>query len=250
MSDRSLIGMVVAITGAGSGIGLACARSLSHAGAHLILLDRNPSSLDAAVNELGGHVIDHQCIDITDSLAMDTLFSRLPAVDILINSAGIEGKRGGLEDCNLDDLQNVMNVNLYGALNCIQPFVRQLKQSKRSGSIVNIASTAGMVGSSRLGAYAVSKAAVISMTRSLALSLAPFNIRVNAICPGSIDSPMFDRTIDAKTAAEDRSKMIAMHPLGRLGLLEEVAAAVTFMASPAASYCTGVCLPVDGGRLA
>lgn len=250
MSNPSLAGMIVAVTGAGSGIGLACARSLSHAGARLVLIDCNSLSLEMATNELIDHVIDHQCIDITDRLAVDAFFSRLPAIDILINSAGIEGKRGGLEDCNIDDLQNVMNVNLYGALNCIQPFIRQLKQTKRSGSVVNIASTAGMVGSSRLGAYAVSKAAVISMTRSLALSLAPFNIRVNAVCPGSIESPMFDRTIDSKTAVEDRLKMIAMHPLGRLGLLEEVAAAVTFMASPAASYCTGVCLPVDGGRLA
>lgn len=235
---------VAVVTGAGSGLGRASARALAQAGAQLVLLDRDAAGLAAVAKDLGAvaHVVD-----VTDAAAVGAVFAGLGRCDILVNSAGVEGPRGGLETCDPADLHRVMQVNLFGGLHCVQA---ALPGMSAGGAIVNIASTAGMVGSGRLGAYGVSKAAVVSMTRSLAITLAPQGIRVNAVCPGSIDSPMFDRTLDGASAAADRAHMVAIHPLGRLGLPEEVAAAVVYLASPAASYCTGVMLPVDGGRLA
>ena len=213
-----------------------------------MLLDRDAAALDKISKDLGSAASCHVA-DVTDASAVGTAFADIPVCDILVNSAGIEGPRGGLEICAPADLRRVMDINLFGGLNCIQAAVPKMKAAGK-GAIVNIASTAGLVGSARLGAYGVSKAAVVSMTRSLAISLAPSGIRVNAVCPGSIDSPMFDRTLNAASAEADRAHMISIHPLGRLGQPEEVAQAVVYLASPASSYCTGVMLPVDGGRLA
>jgi Dehydrogenases with different specificities (related to short-chain alcohol dehydrogenases) len=249
MNDLLLGGQTAIVTGAGSGLGRASAYALARIGARLVLLDRDATALDVISTELGSTVISCHVTDVTDMSAVSAAFADLPACDILVNSAGIEGPRGGLEKCDPADLRRVMEINLFGGLNCVQAAVPKMKAAGK-GAIVNIASTAGLVGSARLGAYGVSKAAVVSMTRSLAISLAPSGIRVNAVCPGSIDSPMFDRTLDAASAEADRAHMISIHPLGRLGQPEEVAQAVVYLASPASSYCTGVLLPVDGGRLA
>lgn len=248
MNDLLLGGQTAVVTGAGSGLGRASAYALAQAGARLVLLDRDAAALGKISKDLGSAAACH-VVDVTDASAVDTAFADIPVCDILVNSAGIEGPRGGLEICAPADLRRVMDINLFGGLNCIQAAVPKMKAAGK-GAIVNIASTAGLVGSARLGAYGVSKAAVVSMTRSLAISLAPSGIRVNAVCPGSIDSPMFDRTLDAASAEADRAHMISIHPLGRLGQPEEVAQAVVYLASPASSYCTGVMLPVDGGRLA
>jgi len=249
MSEPVLHGLTAVVTGAGSGLGAASARALAEAGARLVLLDRDETALAACATAIGGEIAARHVVDVTDGAAVAAVFSAMDCCDILVNSAGIEGPRGGLETCDTAELRRVMDVNLFGSLNCIQAAVPKMRE-RGSGAIVNIASTAGLVGSARLGAYAVSKAAVVSMTRSLARSLAPSGIRVNAVCPGSIDSPMFDRTLDPANAEADRAAMISIHPLRRLGKPEEVAHAVVYLASPRASYCTGVLLPVDGGRLA
>ena len=250
MSEKGLTGRHAVVTGAGSGLGRASARALAKAGAQIVLLDRDASALSSIAEELGASVASQHAVDVTDAAAVAAAFAKLDRCDILVNSAGIEGPRGGLEDADPADIRRVMDINLFGALNCVQAAVPAMKASGRGGAIVNIASTAGMVGSARLAAYGVSKAAVISMTRSLALTLAPSQIRVNAVCPGSIDSPMFARTLDGVDAAADRAHMIAIHPIGRLGQPEEVADAVVFLAAPTSSFCTGIMLPVDGGRLA
>lgn len=245
MVEGRLAGLTAVVTGAASGLGRASAEALARDGARLVLIDRDAAALAVAWQTLGA--LAHHALDVTDAVAVSACFEALPACDILVNSAGIEGPHGGLETCAPADLQRVMAVNFFGSFNCAQAAARRMG---RGGAIVNIASTAGLVGSARLGAYAASKAAVVSMTRSLARSLAPQGIRVNAVCPGSIAGPMFDRTLDPAQAEADRAAMIAIHPLGRLGEPVEVAEAVVFLASPQASYCTGVLLPVDGGRLA
>lgn len=247
MAEGRLSGLVAVVTGAASGLGRASAAALAREGAGLVLIDRDAAALAPVAAELNAA---HHALDVTDAAEVAACFDALPGCDILVNSAGIEGPHGGLETCAPADLQRVMAVNFFGSFHCAQAAARRMQAQGSGGAIVNIASTAGLIGSARLGAYAASKAAVVSMTRSLARSLAADGIRVNAVCPGSISGPMFDRTLDPAHTDSDRAAMIAIHPLGRLGEPAEVADAVVFLASPQSSYCTGVLLPVDGGRLA
>lgn len=252
-------GKVAVVTGAASGIGSAAARRLGERGAALELIDISQERLERCAEEIvrltGVRVRTHR-LDICDSQRVSAVFAAIERCDVLVNSAGIAGPSGPLESCDLDEVNRVLAVNVRGSLACAQQAVRRMKEAggggdgDGGGAIVNLSSTAGMIGSRRLGVYALSKAAVISMTRSLASSLAPENIRVNAVCPGAIDSEMFERTLTSSDREAERQAMIALHPLGRLGKPVEVAEAIVFLASPAAAYITGVCLPVDGGRLA
>lgn len=243
-----LAGRRVVVTGAAGDLGRAIAHRLTQAGALPVLLDLDAAAAESVAQDVGGEA---HGLDVTDSAAVGRVFERIEPVDGLVNSAGIEGLAGPLETVDPDALDQVMALNVRGSLACAQAAVRTIRaRQERSGAIVNIASTAGLVGSTHLGLYAMSKAAVISMTRSLALSLAPEGIRVNAVCPGSIDSDMFVRSTAGADAEARRARLIELHPLGRLGRPEEVAAATLWLLSDASAFTTGIALPVDGGRLA
>jgi 3-oxoacyl-[acyl-carrier protein] reductase len=251
--DQPFAGLTAVVTGGASGIGFATAQVLARGGARLVVLDRDAGRLQAACHSLerAGSVAWGRVCDISSEQDVSAAFDAIAegGLDILVNSAGIIGHVGPLEDCSANDFDRIAAINVKGTFLCCRAAVAIMAPAGR-GCIVNVASTAGLVGSRRLGAYAMSKAAVASMTRSLALSTAGKGIRVNAVCPGSIEGDMLESTFTGQDREAQRQTMAALHPLGRLGTAEEVAMAIAFLASSAAGYITGVALPVDGGRLA
>jgi NAD(P)-dependent dehydrogenase (short-subunit alcohol dehydrogenase family) len=174
-------------------------------------------------------------------------------IDILVTAAGILGPACSIADCEPADWDRVFAVNVRGTYLAVRAGVKLLRQ-RGGGAIVTFGSTAGLAGSVTLGPYCASKGAVVLMSRSLALSLAPEGIRVNCVCPGAIETPMLEATFasagDAAARAAREATFRARHPLGRFGKPNEVAEAVLFLASDAASFMTGVAMPVDGGRMA
>ncbi len=248
-------GKTAVVTGAGSGLGRAVALGLAAEGARrVVLLDRDATGLAATVAQIAGgpQVISLVC-DVADPAGVERAWSHIDGtVDILVTAAGIIGPAVPVDQCPPDEFDRVFAVNVRGTYLAVRAAMPKLR--KPGAAIVAFASTAGIAGSAVLGAYSASKGAVVMMTKSLALSHAAEGIRVNCVCPGSIETPMLEATFAAAgdaAAQEARAALYrARHPLGRFGRADEVAEAVLFLASDAASYMTGVALPVDGGRLA
>lgn len=247
-----LTGKAIIVTGAASGMGLACVRGAIAAGARVLLVDRDAALLDAAGAETGGEI---QVFDVTDVERAPHIVERCQTafgrVDGLVNAAGIT-QTAGLLDITPADFDRVMGVNLRGSFFLLQAAARTLA-AQGAGSIVNFASTAARAGRPFSSHYAASKAAVVNLTRSAAAALAPDGVRVNAVLPGLVETPMAaairdERTrvlgTDAATVLADWTRLI---PMGRLGTPEEIAPLVTFLLSDAASYLTGEAIGVNGG---
>jgi NAD(P)-dependent dehydrogenase (short-subunit alcohol dehydrogenase family) len=236
----SFAGKRALVTGAGSGIGAAVARRLAAGGADVILADVALQPIEELAQEIGGQPLQ---LDVRDE---EQVAAAMSGLDVLVNVAGI-GSTTTAPETPLDVWEDVFAVNARGTFLCCKHAIPGMAE-RRGGSIVNIASVAALVGLRNRVAYCASKGAVVALTRALAVDHVADGIRVNAVCPGTVDSPWVRRLVE--DAGESLDALRARQPMGRLGLPEEIADAVAYLASDAAAFVTGTTLVIDGGLTA
>ncbi|MGM8935991.1 SDR family oxidoreductase [Pseudomonas neustonica] len=243
-------GKVVLVTGAAAGIGMATAEAFAAAGARVIASDVDVENGQVVVQSItanGGDAVFIPC-NVADAEQVQSLVNQIEAdygrLDCAFNNAGIEIERGKLADGDEAVFDRIMDVNVKGVWQCMR-FEIPLMLKSGGGAIVNTASVAALGAAPKMSIYAASKHAVLGLTRSAAVEYGKQGIRVNAVCPAVIDTEMFRRA----AAIEPRKAEFAaaMHPVGRIGKAEEIAAAVLYLCSDGAAFTTGIALPVDGG---
>jgi NAD(P)-dependent dehydrogenase (short-subunit alcohol dehydrogenase family) len=243
-------GQVALVTGAAKGMGLATARLFGASGASVVLadLDGNLAAKEAEriVHE-GGTAIGIAC-NVADEAQVAAMIDRTVAeygrLDMAFNNAGIQVPPSDAADEPIEHFERVVAVNQRGVWACMKQELRVMR-TQGSGAIVNCSSLGGLVGLPQRAAYHGTKHAVLGMTKSAGVEYAPRGIRINAVCPGTIDTPMVADMLQGQ--AEAMAEIMKQQPIGRLGRGEEVAAAVLWLCSPGASFVIGVGLPVDGG---
>jgi NAD(P)-dependent dehydrogenase (short-subunit alcohol dehydrogenase family) len=250
---KTMSNKTVFITGASSGIGRATALAFAREGANVAIADvladggRETARL---VEAKGGRALVVACDVSSDGdvrSALGKTIETFGRVDCAFNNAGIEGEQGATAQCTEQNWDRVLSINLKGVWLCMK-YEIPLMLKQGGGAIVNCASIAGLVGFAGIPAYVASKHGIVGLTRTAALELAKSNIRVNAVCPGVIQTPMIDRF--AHGEAQIQQQLVAGEPIGRLGKPEEIAEAVLWLCSDAASFVTGQPLAVDGGWVA
>ena len=242
---------VVIITGAAKGIGLGCAQVMAADGASVTLTDIDEDAGEQAALDLrnGGYEAEFLVLDVTNwdaiNSVLDSVANKRGFINAIVNNAGFHDGKGIFES-SLDDWDRLIEINLKSVFQCCKAIVPYLKETK--GSIVNMASTAGLRGQFRAAAYCATKGGVIGRSKSLALELAPFGIRVNTICPSAVETPLVEKWINDQTDPEAARKSITeAQPLNRMAHIEEIGAAASFLVSDQASFITGEDLVIDGG---
>ena len=244
-------GQSVVVTGGASGIGLAAAERFAQAGADVTILDTNEKDLSCAIERLNGNGrhFTGTVADISRSAEVTAAFDRVVAergrLDVLVNNAGISFARR-VDEYTEAELDRVLAVNLKGAFLCVRAALPSLRRSR--GAIVSVSSMTGLVGQDSGAAYSASKGGLVAMTKSLAIELARDGIRVNCVCPAGVDTPLMHQWAATLPDPEGVLRQQAeMHLTGRMASSSEIADAILFLASPAASFITGIALPVEGG---
>jgi len=243
-SPFRLDGRTALVTGGASGIGEQICRVFSAAGASVIIADVDrdrANSLSRELPESSVHVFD-----VTDEAVIEAVAKSIGGLDILVNCAGV-GHVGNIEETEADDFRRLMRINVEGVFLVTRGFLPKLLASK--GSIVNIASVAGLVAVKRRFAYCASKGAVVSLTRQLAIDYAG-RVRVNCICPGTVETPFVDGYLEKFHKHEKdkiRQELHARQPVGRMGRPDEVAYLALYLSSPEAEFVTGSAMTIDGG---
>ena len=246
----SLHGLHALVTGGASGIGEATVKELARAGAHVWVADINLPAAEnlAATIRSTGMYAQALSMNVTDEASIQAALAHLTQLDILVNNAGI-GHVGSVATTATEDFDRLMNVNVRSVFLVTRALLPLLLASPAKGTIVNIASVAGLIGIRQRFAYCTSKGAVVAMTRQLAVEY-PKELRVNAICPGTVETPFVEGYLDKYHAHEKekvREDLRARQPIGRLGTPQDVASMVRYLVSQEASFVTGSLFTIDGG---
>lgn len=245
-------GKVALVTGAAGGIGFATAKAFAEAGAQIVLADINRERIQSAAKELAdaGHSVVGMACDVANEEDVRSLISRTVEtyghLDIAYNNVGIHASRTApMAELDGADFDRVIAVNLKGTFNCLKQEVLQMQRQGTGGCIVNCSSQSGIVGTAGIAAYTASKHGVLGLTKSAALDYARHGIRINAICPGTSDTPMVQ--VAATAFPEHMANIINEIPLGRMGQAEEIASAVLWLCSDYAGFAIGQTVVMDGG---
>jgi NAD(P)-dependent dehydrogenase (short-subunit alcohol dehydrogenase family) len=252
MADRNLVGQVAIVTGAASGIGRASALALAESGAHVVAADMAAS--DATVDEIrtrGGEAVSTIC-DIAEDSDVENMVAfaveTFGHIDLLHANAGLGHGQAPLAAIDPAAWRRTIAVNLTGTWLCLRAGIRQMVSQGHGGAIVVTSSATGLTGYPGVGGYAATKAALVSLTKTAAVEYATAGIRVNAVAPGPIATDMVRRAVEENPGLA--AHLQTSVPMGRLGTVDEVAAAVVWLCTPAASYITGTVISIDGGQVA
>ena len=257
-STHTMDGSIAIVTGAAQGLGLAMVEKLAHNGANVWIADLQleKAEQEAKILNQQGLQVQAASLDVTDSTSVNELFDRVQSesgkVDILVNNAGVGQQVGPIVETSDEEWDRVMGATLTGAFYCSRT-VGCIMENQESGVIVNISSVNGQAPAALVAAYNVAKAGIISLTKTMALEMAAYGVRVNAVCPGPVYTEfnrrnMAQRSVTLNLSEEEIIERVrASIPLGRWGEPVDIARGVAFLCSPAASYITGEVLTVSGG---